>query len=214
SDEANLSSDNSSPSQSPQVSWEPSKAKSHLTPGSPVKTGIPLGKLGSNKDLLPRRSPSFRLKQSSSTNLSAQRGEGQLDSCRNNNTMLGMNKARDPNAASNSTGDEQSVSAPPEKPSHTYYNIHPYPEGGEQKDLGLSTGTRQILGSTPNLCVERRHPDLSMSREVCESRRKTWEPASTETPNTFAMPTWHHTQDTESRKKKDKNVFKKLFTKK
>ncbi|XP_038646180.1 spectrin beta chain, non-erythrocytic 5 [Scyliorhinus canicula] len=213
SDEANLSSDNSSPSQSPQVSWEPSKAKSHLTPGSPMKIGMPLGKPRSNKDLLPRRTPSFRLKQSSSSNLSAQRGEGQLENCRNNNTI---NKARDPNAASNSTEDEQSMSAPPVKPRRTYYNIHPYPEGGEQKDLGLSTGAKQTLGSTPNLYVERRHPDLSINREVCESRRKTWEPASTETPNTFVMPMWHHTQDAdmESRKKKDKNVFKKLFTKK
>ncbi|XP_078419413.1 spectrin beta chain, non-erythrocytic 5 [Cetorhinus maximus] len=209
--EASLSSDNISPSQSPQVSWEPSKAKSHLTTGSPEKMGSPLGKLGNSKDLLPRRSPSFRLKQSSSPSLSAQGGEGQQD----NNTVLGANRT-DPSATSNSTGDEQSVSAPPPKPRHTYYNIHLYPEGGEQKDLSLSTDTRKTLGSTPNLRVEQRHSDLSSNREVCESRRKTWEPERAVTSSTFTMPTWHHTQDTdmESRKKKEKNVFKKIFTKK
>ncbi|XP_059505375.1 spectrin beta chain, non-erythrocytic 1-like [Stegostoma tigrinum] len=73
SDEMNLSSVNTSPLQSPQHSRDPFATKSQLTAGSPTKKEKP----GSNKDLLPRRTPSFRVKQNNSSNLSAQRSEGQ-----------------------------------------------------------------------------------------------------------------------------------------
>ncbi|XP_067895807.1 spectrin beta chain, non-erythrocytic 5 isoform X2 [Heterodontus francisci] len=162
--EASSSSSNeTSPSQSPQLTWEPPKAKSRLTTESPVKTGNSSGRLGSSKDLLPRRTPSFRVKQSSSSNLSA-KGDGS----RNNGTVLGTNGMR---------------------------------------------GTRQTQGSTPNLCVQQRQPGLFSNQEMCENRRKSWEPERAGQPSSSTMPTWHHTQDMEGRKKQ-KNVFKKLFTKK
>ncbi|XP_067847252.1 spectrin beta chain, non-erythrocytic 5 [Heptranchias perlo] len=217
--EASLSSGNdTSLSQPPQLSWKQPQARSRLSTGSHVKTGRSLERLGSHKGLLPRRTPSFRLKQSSLPSLSAQGGEEQLDGTTNNGTVLGTNRTRDPGAGNNSTGDKQLVSAPPPKPPHTFYNIHQYPEGGEWKELGLSTGTSRILGSTPNLCVERRSPTVSSNRETSESRRKTWESERTAPPSTFTMPSWHYTQnmDMEGRKKKEKekNAFKKFFTKK
>uniref|UniRef100_UPI00398EAE6B spectrin beta chain, non-erythrocytic 5 n=1 Tax=Pristiophorus japonicus TaxID=55135 RepID=UPI00398EAE6B len=198
-----------SPSQSPQLSRKLPQAMPCLTTESSVKTRTSSERLGSNEDLLPRRTPSFRLKQSSLSNLSEQE-EDQLDRSTNNGTMLGTNRTK----VNDSTGGDQFVSAPPPKPPHTFYNNHEYPEGGEQKSLGLNTGMSRTLGSTPNLHVERRNSNLSTNREMFESRRKTWEPESSATPNSFTMPTFHHMQDTdmEGRKKKEKNVFKKFFT--
>ncbi|XP_048449578.1 uncharacterized protein LOC125481724 [Rhincodon typus] len=206
----NLTSVNTSPSQSPQHSRDPFMTKSQLTAGSPTKKEKP----GSNKDLLPRRTPSFRVKQNNSSNLPAQTAEGQRNNWRNSDPLLGTNRTRDSGAESESTGETQSWSAPPPKPPHTYYNIHLYPEGGERTCHALSAGSRQTLGSTPDLCVERRQPDLSSNRQENENRRRTWEPERTGPTSNFIMPTWHYTLDTDMDSGKKKNVFKKFFVKK
>ncbi|GCC21480.1 hypothetical protein chiPu_0019952 [Chiloscyllium punctatum] len=210
SDETSSSAVNVCPLQSPQHSCDPFTTKSQLMTGSPTKKEKP----GTNKDLLPRRTPSFRVKHSNSSNLSVQRAGGQRDKWRNRDPPLGTNGTKDSGVESNSTGDTQSVSVPPPKPPHTYYNTHQYPMGGEQGYHGLNAGSRQTLGSTPDLCVERRQPGLSGNRQENENRRKTWEPESTGSTSTFTMPTWHHTRDTDMDSSKKKNVFKKFFAKK
>ncbi|XP_072120569.1 spectrin beta chain, non-erythrocytic 5 [Mobula birostris] len=195
--------------QSPQQSWETSPVKSLLSADTSNKTRTSLAKMGSSKDFLPRRTPSFRVKRKASSNPLERRDT--LARRSKTDTLPGTDMSGGPLVpqTSDSAKDENLSSNPPPKPPHTYYNTHSYPEAGEQ----LKAGSSKTLGSTPDLRVEYREPSGSKSRELDDNRRKTWgsEPVEAES----STPALDQTQnmDTEGKKKK-KNIFKNFFGKK
>ncbi|XP_059843542.1 spectrin beta chain, non-erythrocytic 1-like [Hypanus sabinus] len=203
---AGSSANGPSPSHSPRQSWETSPVKSLLSADASNKTGTSPTKMGNSKDFLPRRTPSFRVKQSASSKPLGRRDA--LVRPQSTNILPGTEMSR-VHQTSGSAKDENLSSNPPPKPPHTYYNTHPYPEAGEQ----LKAGSSKTLGSTPDLRVEYRESSGSKNRELDDNRRKTW--GSEQVEAASSTPALDQTQNMDAEgKKKRKNVFKGFFGKK
>ncbi|XP_066550797.1 spectrin beta chain, non-erythrocytic 5 [Amia ocellicauda] len=177
-------------------------------PGS----GMSTERQGSSKDILPRRTPSFKLQQESE---SADPPAGDdIDS-----GSAATVPPPDPNMTSDEhpqPPEEQDMieekapqdtaqapapapveSPPPPKPPHTYYNVHRYPEGGEIK--GLMTRAH----SNPGLSAEAQTQDSRTNRRSL--------PPSRAPSSLTDVPLAENAS--KDKPKKDRNVFKKLFKK-